>query len=206
MGALLTAGAVAAVQMVVVVIADGATRAGYDPWRNWVSQLSLGPHGWLGVTNLAICAAWLFAYAIGLRGCLRPSRTARWAVRLVLICAAGLTVVAAFPIDAGLDFPPGAPAVHTFVGFVHQVGALAMFGGGTCAAVVLGRCAGLARAGLAVAAVMAVSFTGAAVLVTLDVSGIVVGTPSGLLERIALFTGFGWIGLVGLRLRTSTAR
>jgi hypothetical protein len=25
------------------------------------------------------------------------------------------------------------------------------------------------------------------------------GTPSGLLERVALFTGFGWIGLAGGR-------
>jgi hypothetical protein len=35
--------------------------------------------------------------------------------------------------------------------------------------------------------------------VTLDVSGVVGGSPGALLERVALFTGPGWIGAVGLQ-------
>jgi hypothetical protein len=90
--------------------------------------------------------------------------------------------------------------VHTLIGFVHQAGAVTVFAAGTAASVLLGRCAGRPRAGLVVAAVMVAAFTASAVLVTLDVQGVVTGTPSGLLERVALFTGLGWIGVLGLRL------
>jgi hypothetical protein len=55
-----------------------------------------------------------------------------------------------------------------------------------------------ARAGVVVAAVMVLSFVAAGVLVTLDVLGVVPGTPSGLLERVALFSGLGWLGVAGL--------
>lgn len=200
---LLGAGAAAAVQMIAVSAVDGATRAGYDPNRNWVSQLALGPGGWLGVANLALCAGWLAVYAAGLERHLAPSRTSRWAVRLVLVCAAGFGAVAAFPIDPGLDYPPGTAAVHTPLGYLHQAGALVLFAAGTAASVLLGRCVRdrwprAAALGVLVAAVMVVSFLAAAVLVMLDVLGIRAGTPSGLLERVALFTGLGWIGAVGL--------
>ena len=71
-----------------------------------------------------------------------------------------------------------------------------MFAGGTGASVLFGRCLRTA-AGWWVAAVMTAAFAGACVLVTLDVLGVLAGTPSGLLERVALFTGLGWIGAAG---------
>jgi hypothetical protein len=201
----LAAGAVAAVQMIVVAGLDGATRAGYDSSRNWVSQLSLGPGGPLGVANLALCAVWLLAFGLALRHHLRPSRAGRWAARSVLVAGTAMLVVAAVPIDPGLDYPPGVPAVHTVTGYLHQAGALLLFVSGTAAAVLLGRCLSprfplAAPAGVAVAAVMVLAFVAASVLVTLDITGTVTGTPSGLLERVALGAGLCWIGGVGLLL------
>lgn len=195
---LLAAGAIAAAQMIVVVTVDGALRPGFDVNRNWVSQLSLGPQGWIGTLNLTLCCGWLLAYARGLRLFLLPSPTARWTVRLVLVCAAGFAVIAAIPIDPGMDYPPGVPAVHTALGFVHQAGAFMVFASGTVGAVLLGRCVGAARAGLLVAGAMILAFIAASVLVILDVTGIVLGTPSGLLERIALYLGLIWIGSCGM--------
>jgi hypothetical protein len=208
---LLGTAAVAAEQMTIIAVADGATRAGYDPYRNWVSQLSLGAGGRVGVVNLALCAGWLIAFAIGLHLHLPPSRTARWTVRFVLVCGVGFAVVAAFPIDPGLGYPPGLPAVHSLRGIVHQAGALLLFAGGTAAAVLIGRClrhtfAPAARLGVLVAGIMVVSFVAASVLVTLDVLDVLPGTPSGLLERVALFTGMGWLGVAGLCLLLGPAR
>jgi hypothetical protein len=54
-----------------------------------------------------------------------------------------------------------------------------------------GRCIGWA-----VATVMAISFTAGTVLVLLDTAGIVPHNPSGLLERVAMYTGLGWIAVV----------
>jgi hypothetical protein len=192
---LLWCGAVAAGQMVVVSVVDGATRDGYDPVRNWVSQLALGPRGWAGALNLAVCGVWLILFAAGLH---RHLPGAGAAARLVALCGLGFAVIAAVPIDPGLDFPPGVPAVHTPLGLVHQAGAIALFAGGTLASAMLGRRIGWVRVGAAVAVLMIVSFVGAAVLVTLDVNGVLRGTPSGLLERVALYAGLGWIGTAGL--------
>jgi hypothetical protein len=269
---LLAAGVVAAAQVMVVVVVDGATRTGYQSHRNWVSQLSVGPRGWLGSANLALCGAWLVAYAAGLGSLCVPSwpslrsvrsvtrcrlcvpswpslrsvrsvtrcrlcvpswpslrsvrsvtrcrldRTpvVRWAARLVLLSGAGFAVMAAVPVDPGLGYPPGEPAVHTLTGYAHQAAALALFAAGTAASVLLGRCVPAAtwpaRVGVASVAVMVLSFAAACVLVTLDVLGVAPGTPSGLLERVALFTGLGWLGVAGLCLlrsgtdRTSTLR
>jgi hypothetical protein len=208
-GWLLAAGAVAAVQVIALVLADGATRAGYDPYRHWVSQLSLGPRGWLGSVNMALCGAWLLAYAVGLRR-LDRTPTARRAAGLVACCGAGFVVVAAVPIDPGIGYPPGLSTVHTPTGYLHQAAALALLAGGAAASVLLGRClptvSWAARTGTAVAVAMVLSFLAASVLVTLDLLGVAPGAPSGLLERVALFTGLSWLGVAGLYLlRAGTA-
>ena len=196
-------GAVAAGQMIAVVLLDGFTRAGYDTNRNWVSQLALGPRGWLGCLNFALCGAWLVAYAIGLHLRLRPNPAARWAVALVLAGAAGLVVLTVFPTDSGLGFPPGTPAAHTRHGLIHQWAAAGLFAAGVGAAVLLGTCIGSTRWGLIVGFVMLAAFVVAWVLVVLDIRGVSPGAPSGLFERVALFTGFAWMGAVGLALRRS---
>jgi hypothetical membrane protein len=192
---LLLCGPVAAVQTVGVSMADGVTRPGYDLARNWVSQLALGDRGWLGALNLALCGVWLVLFAAGLSA---HSPQTAVAARVVALCGLGFGLIAAVPIDAGLGFPPGEPATHTAVGAVHQAGALAVFAGGTVAAAMLGRAIGRYRTGVAVAVLMMVSFVAAAVLVTLDQTGVAVGAPGGLLERVALYGGLGWIGFAGL--------
>ena len=194
---LLATAAIAAVQLITVDAIDAATRAGYDPLRNWISQLALEPRGWLGSANLALCGAWLLAYAIALRRFL-PSP---WPARLVALCGLGFGFVAVVPVDPGMDFPAGATPVHTAVGAVHQLAAVALFAAGTTAAVVIGRALGLIRPAAAVAGVMIASFVTASILVTLDVRGIMPGGPSGLFERIAMFTGLGWLGVTGLILQ-----
>jgi len=69
----------AAAQMIVLVTVAGLVRPGYDPDRNWVSQLSLGPGGWLATANMACCGGWLLVGALGLRRRLAPTRDARCA-------------------------------------------------------------------------------------------------------------------------------
>ena len=179
-------GALAAVQMVVVSTVDGLTRPGYDETRNWVSQLSLGAHGWYGTANLATCGLWVMLCAVGLH-----RRADGRAVGLILWCGLCLVSLAAVRTDAGLGFPPGVPEEHTVRGLIHKLIAVTLGAAGIAAVARVGP----RRAAWAVAAVMTVSFVAAGVLVLLDDGGILPGTPSGLLERVALFAGLGWIGL-----------
>ncbi|MCO8270261.1 DUF998 domain-containing protein [Actinoplanes sp. TRM 88003] len=185
-----------ALQMIVFTTVAGLTRPGYDPSRNWISQLSLGPGGWLADLNLALCGLWLMIGAVGLRPVF--GHRGRWAVGLVAWCGACLVVLAVVPTDAGIGYPPGVPATHTTVGLVHQMVAVVLGVAGTAAAALLGRAARRPYAGMVVALVMAVTFVAASVLVVLDDAGVLPGNPSGLLERVALFAGLAWIAVVAL--------
>ncbi|WP_306207882.1 DUF998 domain-containing protein [Actinoplanes sp. RD1] len=266
-------GALAAAQMIAVVTLDGATRPGYDPWRNWVSQLALGPQGWQGTLNMTLCSLWLTLYALALhhhsrqptptaatdrhsrtdapdhhrrtdrasladrrsptdaadrhsrttagddavdparpprsrrtepvsrRGAAHPRADAalaakrlRRGARWVLACALSLALTAALPTDPGLGFPPGTPPATTLVGQLHQAAGILVYLTGLQATLHLGPRT-YARI---VAAVMTVAFAAATTLVLLDAYGVWPGTPSGLLERIALFTGLAWTGAAGL--------
>jgi uncharacterized protein DUF998 len=183
-------GTLAAVQMIVVSTVDGLTRPGYDPARNWVSQLSLGPDGWHGPADFATCGLWAILGAIGLRGRAGP-RT----VGLILWCGLCFVSLAVVRTDAGLGFPPGVATEHTVRGLIHQLISVTLGVAG------IGAVAGLGprRAARAVAALMTVTFVAAGVLVLLDAGGVLPGNPSGLLERVALFTGLGWIGWFSAR-------
>ena len=183
-------GALAAVQMIVVTTVDGLTRPGYDTARNWISQLSLGPGGWHGTVNLATCGLWAILCAAGLH-----RRASRWTVGLILWCGLCLVALAVVRTDAGLGFPPGVPTEHTVRGLIHQVISVTLGVAG------IGAVAGLGprRPARAVAALMTVTFVAAGVLVLLDAGGVLPGNPSGLLERVALFAGLGWIGLISGR-------
>lgn len=201
----LIAGVIGPLLLMAVNIIDGATRPGYDPWRHWVSHLALGDRGWLGMANLTLCGVLLLVFAVGLRQALGLSRRARWAAWLVLIAGLGFVTVAIFPIDPGLGYPPGLQADTTIAGNVHDLAGVVVFGSLIGAAVLLGRCiSDAAPWGYLIAAVIATSFLACSVLVALDYAGTLPSAPSGFLERVALFTGLGWLAIVAVRLLRGT--
>jgi hypothetical protein len=182
-------GVLAAVQMIVVSTVDGLTRPGYDETRNWISQLALGEHGWRGTLNLATCGFWLFLAGCGLLG-----HTDRWTAALVAWCGLTFVALAVVRTDAGLGFPPGVPVEHTTRGLIHQMISVTLAVAGITAIARLGP----RRVARPLALLVAILFTAATVLVLLDAAD-VLRTPSGLLERVALFLGLGWIGVVSGR-------
>jgi hypothetical protein len=176
-------GALAALQMIVVSTVDGLLRPGFDPMRQWISHLSLGEHGQIGTVNLATCGFWLILGGVGLAD--------RWAAAMVGWCGLSLVALAVVRTDAGLGFPPGVPVEHTLRGLVHQMISITLAVAGIGAVTRLGP----RRPAAVVAGLVTVLFAVATVLVLLDAAGVLPGTPSGLLERIALFGGLGWIGV-----------
>jgi hypothetical membrane protein len=205
---LLAGGAVAAVQMVAFVSIAGDLRAGYEPNRNWISQLSLGPGGWLAAVNFALCGLWIILCGLGIRTTLEHTERAKRAGRLVIWCGVCLVAIAVVPTDPGIGYPPDVPAADTLIGLFHKIVSVGLGIAGIAAATVLGRCLGSwARpVGTAVAGVMAVAFVLGSVLVLLDANGVLPGAPSGFLERVAMFAGLGWIGVVSVVLVLSGSR
>jgi hypothetical protein len=191
------------------VTVEDATRPGYSPWRHPVSQLSLGP-GWpVNVALLLIGGAGLLASAIALRQAL--STGSRWTPRLIATAGVALVLAAIFPIDPGLGYPPGQPAVHHWSGLVHGIAGTVLFAALVAAPLTLAR--GLRgrtdwprwrRYSLATGLAVAVTYAATAVLSGLDQAGAWTNAPAGLLERVALIGGIGWCALLAARLLETT--
>ncbi|MBU8856488.1 MULTISPECIES: DUF998 domain-containing protein [unclassified Micromonospora] len=185
-----------------VDLADALTRSRYDPLHHWVSHLSLGSRGWLGTGKLTLCAVLLVVAAAGLRRATKPAGGG-WSWRTVAAAGLGLLAAAALPMDPGLGYPAGAEkAAPSWHGTGHDIAAAVLVGALAAAGWLLGRDLRRAghdgawqTAGRCVTVVVVAGFVACSALVGLDYAGVLPGAPSGLLERVSLYTGVGWLGL-----------
>lgn len=96
------------------VILAGRLRAGYDPLQHGISELALGPSGWLQTANFLVTGLLLMAFALGLYIALEETVAARAAVILLVLGGVGLLVLGLFP----RDLPGSVPTLH---GTIHNV-------------------------------------------------------------------------------------
>jgi hypothetical protein len=200
------------VAFIVGFLVEGAIRPGYSAWRHAVSQLSLGPGGPVNVALLLLGAAGLAGLAVALRRAF-PGDRPRWTPRLVATAGAALAVLAIFPIDPGLGYPPGQPSTHHWPGLIHGIAGTVLFAALTAAPLTLNRHlrgrAAWARwrtYSLATALTVAVAYVATAVLTSLDQTGEWTNAPAGLVQRIALITGIGWCSWLSARLLAAPAQ
>jgi hypothetical membrane protein len=204
---LLAGGAVGPALFVAAVLIEGATRPGYSAWRHAGSQLALGDQGWMQTVNFFVGGALLLGFAIGLRRVLRSGPGSTWAARLVAGIGLCLLLLGVFPINPGLGYPPGVPATYSLHGAVHFLVGTLMFGLLSALCFVLARrfatsagWAGWARWSRAVGVIVAVFFVATTAVASVDQGGAGPAAWDGLLQRIALFSGFAWLSLVASRL------
>lgn len=210
---LLAAGVVGSVLFVLVLLIEGATRPGYSAWRNFGSELSLSGQGWEQVANFYMCGLLCIAFAFGLRRALRNGKGATWGP--ILIGVFGLSLISAgiFTTDPALGYPPAVP-VHNVAfmrqslhAIIHGVSGLAAFASLAAACFVLARrfagnpgWRGLALYSALVGLIVAASFVAANATSVLDMRGVWPNAPTGLIQRIGIIAGWGWIVLLGWRL------
>ena len=183
-------------------LVDGATRPGYDPWRNFVSSLATGERGWIQVANFVAWGILAFAFSIGL-------------VRLrivgpgVLIVLYGIAMVAVgvFVTDPSIGYPPGALTEHTTHGQLHSVAALAAFLLNAVAAVVTAahfasdpRWLAFVRYSVLTGLAVLAFFLASAVLPVLDARGAWPNAPAGFVQRISIIVGLTWFSALAFRL------
>jgi Protein of unknown function (DUF998) len=200
---LLGAGSAILIVFVVTFLVEGATRPGYSPWRHAVSQLSLGPFGWVNTIAILLTGLALLAVAAGLRGALVTGTGSTWAPRLIGVAGVGFLLAGAFPIAPGLDYPPGTPAQQTVAGLIHGLAITVAFGCLSAACLVMARRFAGEPAGRGWATYSTVSgvlvATGSlatSVLAGLDQAGVLTYAPAGLLQRVTILAGFSWIVLL----------
>ncbi len=189
--------------VVLVFLVDGFTRPGFDPWRQQISHLSLGDRGWLGTVNLLLAGVCVLAAAEGYHrlGLLRRR------VNPLAIAGAGLVAAAAFPIDPGQGYPPGADPTHSWHGTIHDISGAVFFIALTVALFVLGRRMRnvdgwhiWGRVATACAVGVICCWLVGSVLTGLDFSGAWPSAPAGAFERLAMGVGMVWLSATSLRL------
>ena len=198
---LLACGAIAGPLFVAAVVAQAATRPGFSLTHDAASLLDDGPWGWVQSANFIVTGLLLAAAAAGLRRALPEGRGSQWAPRLLLITGAGLAGGGIFHPDPSGGYPPGTPpgasAVSSWHGVLHQVCGSAAFLALIVFCVIFARrYRGLGRPGLAVCSLLAGVACAAGVA-----SG---GMPHG---TLTLFIGVSiallWAAVIAARLTTA---
>jgi Protein of unknown function (DUF998) len=200
---LLTCGAIGPPLFVVVALVEGATRPGYSAFRNYVSDLSLSEFGWMQIANFLVCGVLGVLFALGLRRTVRSA----WGPALLAVFGLGLIAAGLFVTDPARGYPPGVPGgTQTAHGIVHGLSGLTVFSSLAAAAFVLSRrlaWRGWAAYSALTGWVVAVFFVASLAADPLHTSGVLPWEINGLLQRVAIVAGWGWIALLALRLSRS---
>ena len=206
---LIACGAIGPILFILVFLVEGAIRPGYSAWHNFVSDLSLSNQGWMQIANFLICGVLMLCFALGLRQVLRSGKGAVWGPLLLGIFGLSLLIAGFFVTDPSLGYyPPGtSSSTHTLHGTIHGANAPLAFGSLTIAIFVLARrfasdpaWRGWALSSLITGILFVGFFIACLVVAILDQNGVLPNAPAGLLERIAIIIGWGWIALLALRL------
>ncbi len=178
----------------VVTTGAGLLRPGYDPWRQHISDLGVGPLAWLQNANTILLGLLVLALARGLRRGIATGRGAARDPGLIASCGLGTLALGLFPQGPG-DGRGGNFLIHS-AAFVLCVGSVLL------AAFRLpgylgrdprwrGRARWSTRGGsLALGGLAAVALADPALL----------ARWGGLLERLLVAGGLGWLACLGLQL------
>jgi hypothetical protein len=95
----LTIGVAGTMLFPITYLIEGATRPGYDAWRQTISALSFGPAGWVQQLNFALCGVSVLWLAFVWRRILAGGVCATWHPIMRGIEGLGLVAIAFFTLD-----------------------------------------------------------------------------------------------------------
>ena len=208
---LLWGGVVGASGFIVVFLVEGVIRSDYDPFRLQVSYLSLGDGGWIQVASFLVAGVLLLGCALGVRRVLRGGIRTTGVPIAIGLGGGGLVIAGVFSTMPAFGYPPGTPPGFPTnipaTAYLHVVGALFFFGGLVAAPLLMAR---RRHADGAPVAAFASVATAIAVLVffgasSADSSGQpFFPTIAGLLQRVSIIAGLGWVTALALWLLRRT--
>lgn len=204
---LLLCGTLAGPFFTIVWFLAGLNRPNYEPMRYPISSLSIGELGWIQIANFLITGSLIVAFSIALRQILRGPSGSFWGPLLIGLVGVGLIGAGFFVTDPLNGYPPGTPLLpteRTTHGILHDLFGVPVFLGLPIACLVFGRLfarrgesnwAGYSRlSGIGMFAVFVVARLGFRLLTTYPD----LAANFGLLQRITLIIGFGWMTLLAV--------
>jgi Protein of unknown function (DUF998) len=140
---LLALGALCAPVFMIGFMIEGFAREHYSWLRYSISALSIGPHGWMQITNFIVSGWLIVLLAIGLRLSLEPgSRGSVFGPIAVAIAGIGFVGAGIFVSDPVFGYPPDQPLAlkqFTIRGHLHDFFSMFWFIGVPTACFVLAR-------------------------------------------------------------------
>jgi hypothetical membrane protein len=207
MHALLACGVVGPLLCVIVFLIEGVTRSAYNPWRNWLSELSLGNQGWMNIANLAVSGVLILGFALALQRAFPSGPASRWGPRLVALLGVSMVLAGFFVIDPNGHYPPNVQPAVSPHGLIHEIVSPFIFISGSAICFVVARHfaaepdgRGWALYSRLTGWLVALAFLVGSILAGLDFAGIIPGAPAGLFQRISLFSAMIWLALLALYL------
>jgi hypothetical membrane protein len=200
---LLACGIAGSVLFVGSALIQGATRPGYDPSKNYVSSLSLGPDGWIMIVTFLVTAALMAACAVGLSRGWPAGRGSVWIPRLIGLFAAGILCAGVFTADPDRNYPPGSgapangPSPLSWHGLLHIVSAEVMFFSVVVAAVIC-----TIRFQEEDRPVWAFYSAVSALVILYVLSSHPPEHIRGIVQRVGLLAAFGWVAALAAQTRS----
>jgi hypothetical protein len=207
---LLAAGVAGPLLFFVVLLVEGATRAGYSALQTDGSYLALTDQGWEQIANFIVFGCLMIAYAAGLGRLWRAGRAAVWGPRLIGLLGLSLLALGVFVTDPGGGYPPGTPinaTPHSWHGWAHGITGLLYFN-----VLLPAACFVFSRrfaadpvhrtwatySWLTGAVILGVSVLATILLPIAEKAGFPV--LDGLVQRVLIGIGWAWLALTALRL------
>ena len=206
---LITGGAIGPLLFVIVLLIEGATRSGYSAWHNYGSSLSLSDQGWMQIANFLVCGLLVLGFAVGLRRVFQTGKGSVWGSIFIGVFGVSLIVAGLFVTDPSLGYPPGtiSSGPQTLHGTIHGLAGLIAFTSLPIASFVIARrfagdpdWKGWTLYSVVTGVIVLVFFIASTAVSTLDENGVLPGSPTGLLQRIAIIVGWSWIALLAISL------
>ncbi|MDO8691420.1 MAG: DUF998 domain-containing protein [Dehalococcoidia bacterium] len=99
------AGMIGPALFVAVFMLEGWLRPGYDPMRMFVSELSLGPRGWIQVVNFVVFGVLFLVFTLGVAAEFREGKASR--AGPILLATIGISLLASgvFVTDPSTTLP-----------------------------------------------------------------------------------------------------
>ena len=194
------AGIVGTVLFTLSFTVNGALRADYDPLRRYVSELSIGPQGWIQIVSFVVLGLSLMVFALGVSAALYGGRVARAAPMLLLVVGVSYVLSGPFVTDPQAMFDNQ----QTAHGVIHGIVGALVFSLSAAGCFVLWR---RFRTDDAWRSLSGFSLTAgivmAALIVCMKIGQLQSGPLhdlAGLVQRCCLITSYAWICLISARM------
>ena len=105
-----------------VMLVAGAMTPGYDALARFVSELSIGPLGWIMITNFVVFGVLVVLFAIGLWRGFGSSASGKAGAALIAIAGVGLIFAGLFVADMESTTATASGAIHDLASVVVFLG------------------------------------------------------------------------------------